>query len=284
AIGEIRKLQGRHSDAFISLREAWMIANTIRFCFHIRGDIMQTVEVLLGDWRQSSPLIPKGAEHDELPRVLNETCGMVDNLLRIGKVSHERGHDKEAMESFSDAHELLDGLDCGRGLVECLRCLTKVQEKQKDPVKHIQCLVRLAGALEPINVPWPNDSEATEEGYMVVLRAGKLLGSLGGVWVPRGLRVEVAQLHVRLAIAFHARLRPKKARSILLEAGRLLQQPGEELQVMENLTRLEGVLLQADYIRESIVVLEELRRVQLELHEKMPLNEWYEVARRRVWR
>ncbi|KAG8992168.1 hypothetical protein FRB94_011924 [Tulasnella sp. JGI-2019a] len=223
AIGEIRKLQGRHSDGFIPLREAWVIA-TEALCFP-RPSIMQAAEVLLDDWRQSNDLIPERGGQDELPGVFNEICGMVDSLLRVGKASCERGqqHYEEAMESFGDAHRLLKGLEDGCGSVECLRSLAAILRKQGDLVKHIQCLVRLAGALEPISVSWRSEPEATEEGYMVVLEAGKLLGSLGGVWVPEGLRIEVAQLHVRVATAFHAQLKSNEARSTLLEAGRFLQ-------------------------------------------------------------
>ncbi|KAG9022821.1 hypothetical protein FRB95_014122 [Tulasnella sp. JGI-2019a] len=273
AIGETRKLQGRHSDGFISLREAWVIAKESYFLIYLQLEIVQAVEVLLDDWRQSNDLIPERGGQNELPEVFNEICGMVDSLLCVGKASCKRDRWHEAIEPFGDAYRLLKGLEDGWGLVECLRSLAATLGKQGDPVKHIQCLLRLAGALEPINVPWPSEPEATGEGYMLVLKAGQLLERLGGVSVPEGLRIEVAQLHVRVAIAFHARLRPKEARSTLLDAGRFLQQPAEELQVTENLTRLEGVLLQADCIRESVVVSEELRRVQLELHERMPLNE-----------
>ncbi|KAG8988465.1 hypothetical protein FRB94_000659 [Tulasnella sp. JGI-2019a] len=286
AIGEIRKLQGRHSDGFIPLREAYVIAKEPHFRFSFYPDIVEIAEVLLDDWRQSNDLILERGGQNELLEVFNEICGMVDSLLRVGKVSRKRGRwpYEEAMESFGDAHRLLKGLEHGCGSVECLRSLAAILRKQGDPVKHIQCLVRLAGALEPISVPWLSEPEATGEGYMVVLETGKLLGSLGGVWVPEGLRIEVAQLHVRVATAFHAQLRSNEARSILLEAGRFLQQPGEELQVMENLVRLREILQKEGYIREASVISEELGRIQLALHERMPLSEWYEVARRRVQR
>ncbi|KAG9027158.1 hypothetical protein FRB95_008022 [Tulasnella sp. JGI-2019a] len=206
-------------------------------------DITRAAEVLLIVWRQSTNLIPESVEHYEVLDVLNEVGEMVDNLCRIGKVSRETGDYEEAMESFCDANRLLKGLEGEWGMVECLRSLAAILQKQGDPVKHIQCLVRLADALGSIDVPGPYEAEPAQEGYTVVLRAGQLLGSLSGISAPEELRIKVAQLHVLVAIAFHARFRLGEARSTLLEAGRLLQQPGEELQVVENLTRLGDVLL-----------------------------------------
>ncbi|KAG8996046.1 hypothetical protein FRB94_008596 [Tulasnella sp. JGI-2019a] len=284
SIGGIRKIQRCYDAAFISLTEAWVITNEPgRFRIRYQSDIAQAVEVLLIVWRQSINLILKRVGNYELLAVLNEACGMVDSLCRIGKISREEGSYGKAMESFCDANRLLKGLEGGWGIAECPQSLVVILQKQGDAVKYIQCLVRLADALGSINVPGPGESEPAHEGYTVILTAGQLLGSLSGISVPEELRIKVAQLHVLVAIAFHARFRLREARSTVLEAGRFLQQPGEELHVMENLTRLGGVLLRADYIREAGAVWQERDRVQVELHEMMPSNERYQVARKRVW-
>ncbi|KAG9024701.1 hypothetical protein FRB95_011169 [Tulasnella sp. JGI-2019a] len=90
---------------------------------------------------------------------------MVDSLLHLGKVSREKWDYEEAMESLSAAHQLLKGLEGDWGIVECLRSLAAIQGNQVDPLMHIQCLIRLVGALEPIEVPGPDEFEPIHEVY-----------------------------------------------------------------------------------------------------------------------
>ncbi|KAG8999357.1 hypothetical protein FRB94_006083 [Tulasnella sp. JGI-2019a] len=272
---------GLYGDTFTSLSGAW--AAVVEPQLWRQHDIVGAFGVLLDVWRRSNNPTSTSAEPDELSEVLNETRGMVDNLCHIGNIRRDERLYKEAMESFGDAHRLLKGLESGWGYVECLRGLVTVLEKQGDQVKHIQSLVRLARALGPIDIPQPGGHGYIEEGYVVVLRAGGLLGSLGDhVEVPRQLRIEVVQLHVRVAIAFHARLRHEEARSTLLGAGQFLQRSGEELHVMGNLMRLEDELLQADYTREALAVLEEQERVKLEPFTEIQWSDWLEDDRRRA--
>ncbi|KAG9025872.1 hypothetical protein FRB95_009669 [Tulasnella sp. JGI-2019a] len=280
SIGEIRQNQGLHDDAFTWLSKAWVIAEEDQHSRELRPSVVRVVKVLLDVWRQSNDTISKSNEPYELLGVLNETRGMVDSLCRIGEVRYDDGLYGKAMTSFSNACRLLKELGCGLGSVESLCSLAVMLPKQ---VKHIRSLLlRLDGAPESIDTPGPG--EANEERYVLVLRMGRLLRNLGNlVAVPEQLRIDVAQLHVRVAIVFHTQLSHKERRSTLWEAGRLLQQPGLQFQVTESLTRLGDVLQKEGYIREANAVSEERSRVQLEQHEKMPLNEWLEVARRRVW-
>ncbi|KAG9025464.1 hypothetical protein FRB95_010122 [Tulasnella sp. JGI-2019a] len=281
-IAKISANRGIYEDTFTWLGGKWTVA--------IESDswkqyyIVKAVYKLLDLWRESNQPTSMNTELEELPDVLNETRRMVDSLCHTAGVHFEKSLYKEAMESFGDAHRLLKGLEGGWGNVDCLRGLSAVLEKQEDVLKLIQSLVRLARVLGPMDIPGPEESELTQEGDMVVLRAGKLLRGLKDhAEAPEQLRIEVAQLHVCVAIAFRARLRHREARSTLLEASEFLQWPGEQLQIVEKLLRLENALFRVDCIRQAVAVQEERNRVQVELHEKMSSNDWLEVAWRRVW-
>ncbi|KAG9022650.1 hypothetical protein FRB95_014507 [Tulasnella sp. JGI-2019a] len=272
SVATINPNHGLFDDAFISLNGAWAAASDP----WDQSSIVRAVSKLLDIWRQSNNLTSMSTETEELLDVLNETRGMVDSLCDIGKVRLEKQLYKEAMESFCAAYELLEGLEGGWGLVECLRSLATVQEKQGDPVKHIQFLVRLARALGPIVVPGLDESPPTEGGYMVVLRAGRLLGTLKNhVEVPERLRIDVARLYVHVAIALHARESHREARSILLKAGQFFQRPDEWFFVMRNLMRLRDALLQAGYTHEADVALEEQNRVRWEHSTEIQWSDWF---------
>ncbi|KAG8980752.1 hypothetical protein FRB94_009786 [Tulasnella sp. JGI-2019a] len=279
SIGIAKREQGNYGDALAFLSEGWMVVR--RFDHQpIQLRLVKAVQVLLDVWRQS---YYSRTQPYNLLMILNETRGIIDGLCDIGKVRCGTRLYQEAMEVFGGALQVLKGFESGWGLVECLRSLAAVLQKQGDQVKHIECLVRLAVALGPINVPGPGGSGPNEEGYLVVMKAGQLLRGVGSdVWVSERIKIEVAQLHVWVAIGLQEYLRHKDARSTLLEAGRFLQQPGEQREAVESLLHLQQVLLKANYIREAGAVSEEREKIQLEQYGEMPLSDWLEMARRRV--
>ncbi|KAG9008699.1 hypothetical protein FRB93_006245 [Tulasnella sp. JGI-2019a] len=280
SIGVTKANQGHYDNAFTLLSEAWVIVKEFDDP-RARCAAVEAVGVLLDVWRR---LDDPTLEVTETYEPLDEARKMVYSLHCAGKVRCEWGLYEEAMELYGGVHQLLKGLGSRWDSAKCLRSLAVGLQKQGDQLRHIECLIRLAGALGPIDVPEPGGSEPIEEGYMVVLSAGQLLEGLGDhVRAPEWLKIEMARLYVDVAIAFSVRLKHEEARSTLLEAGRFLQQSTEMLQVMDNLSRLEDVLQKAGCSREALAVSQERASVQLESRGEMPMIDLFHTEPRRVY-